>query len=83
MDEALLAKFRHNAQPRQRLLETGQRPLEWGDPCDIFWGSTYDGTGQNHMGHSLERVRHILRDEHYHWLLSQLEAFGPGIRSGS
>ena len=63
MDEALLAKFRYNAQLRQILLETGQRPLEFSDPVDTFWGSTYDGTGQNHMGHSLERVRQILQDE--------------------
>ena len=63
MDEALLAKFRYNEQLRNTLLETGQHPLEFSDPIDGFWGATYDGTGLNHMGHSLERVRQILQDE--------------------
>lgn len=63
MDEALLAKFRANEHLRNRLLETGQRPLEFSDSLDGFWGTTYDGTGLNHMGHSLERVRQVLQDE--------------------
>lgn len=63
MDEALLAKFRYHEHLRNTLLETGQRPLEFSDPVDTFWGATYDGTGQNHMGHSLERVRQVLHEE--------------------
>lgn len=61
MYEVLNAKFFHNASLAKALIETGDSLLvegnSWGD---TFWG-VYLGSGQNHLGQLLMRVRAELR----------------------
>jgi ribA/ribD-fused uncharacterized protein len=63
MEELVLLKFRTHADLRALLLATGACYLEetntWGD---CFWGACC-GTGDNHLGKILMRVRERLRTE--------------------
>jgi ribA/ribD-fused uncharacterized protein len=62
MLELVRRKF-ENKKLRQKLLQTGDRPLiegnNWGD---TFWGMC-KGRGQNHLGKILEQVREEIRNE--------------------
>jgi hypothetical protein len=46
---------------RQRLLDTGNRQLVEHTKHDSYWGDGGDGTGQNHLGKILMRVRQELQ----------------------
>ncbi|KAK9807042.1 hypothetical protein WJX72_011769 [[Myrmecia] bisecta] len=62
MYAALRAKFMSHAAPRRMLLSTaegeaGPRDLVESSPHDFFWGKGVDGTGSNHLGQLLMRLR--------------------------
>eukprot|EP00208_Stichococcus_sp_RCC1054_P000168 CAMPEP_0206145818 /NCGR_PEP_ID=MMETSP1473-20131121/28590_1 /ASSEMBLY_ACC=CAM_ASM_001109 /TAXON_ID=1461547 /ORGANISM="Stichococcus sp, Strain RCC1054" /LENGTH=650 /DNA_ID=CAMNT_0053542175 /DNA_START=146 /DNA_END=2099 /DNA_ORIENTATION=- len=62
MLDAVRAKFAQHAGPRAMLLATASGklgPLELVEdsPHDAFWGCGADGTGSNHLGRILTRVR--------------------------
>jgi ribA/ribD-fused uncharacterized protein len=64
MYEVVLKKFRQNPETLGKLLlSTGQAALIEASPRDSFWGEGKDGTGSNHLGRILERVRERLRGE--------------------
>lgn len=60
MEYAVDRKFRFNPDLRDRLIATGDSEIiegnHWGD---TFWG-VCNGTGQNHLGRILMKVRHRL-----------------------
>ena len=56
MYEALCLKFQRPAL-RTLLLSTGSRRLIEASPFDHFWGAGQDGSGQNRLGHLLEKLR--------------------------
>ena len=62
MREALLAKFRGNAEARRALLSTGHRPIHEDSPRDLEWGWG-EGRGRDLLGRLLMEVRSTLRDE--------------------
>ena len=59
MYQALRLKFQRPAL-QSLLLGTGTRPLVEASPFDHFWGAGQDGSGQNRLGHLLERLRQEL-----------------------
>lgn len=63
MEEIVEAKFTRNEDLRQMLLATGEATLKEGNTWnDIFWGvNIKTGTGENHLGKILMRVREKLR----------------------
>ena len=64
MYEICLAKFSQNADLKDKLLATGDEPLEEGNTWgDRIWG-TVNGKGQNNLGKILMRVREELRSNH-------------------
>ncbi len=58
----VLAKFRQNADLRDKLLQTGSRMLVEAT-ADPFWGRGRDGKGLNHLGRILMEVRSALQVE--------------------
>lgn len=61
MYEIVKAKFTQNESLKERLLKTGEEPLQEGNTWhDIFWG-VCNGRGQNHLGKILMRVRNELK----------------------
>ena len=61
MYKALLAKFLQHERLRQLLLSTGDRKLIEHTSNDSFWGDGGSGSGQNHLGKLLEKVRRVLK----------------------
>ena len=61
MYKALLAKFIQHERLRQLLLSTGDRKLVEHTFNDSFWGDGGTGSGLNHLGKLLERVREFVR----------------------
>lgn len=59
MYKALLAKFTEHERLRQLLLSTGERRLVEHSFNDSFWGDGGDGSGHNHLGLLLEKVRKL------------------------
>lgn len=59
MYQALRLKFQR-PELQARLLSTNDRPLVEASPFDHFWGAGQDGSGQNRLGHLLERLRQEL-----------------------
>ncbi len=59
MYQALRLKFRR-LELKAILLGTMGRPLVEASPFDHFWGAGQDGSGQNRLGHLLERLRQEL-----------------------
>jgi N-glycosidase YbiA len=57
MYRAVRKKFITHAAIRSVLLQTGQEPIVEKSPTDEYWGCGCDGTGQNHLGQILMRVR--------------------------
>lgn len=63
MDHLVRIKFTHNANLRQRLLDTGDELLiEQNDHGDKFWGVSH-GEGLNHLGIILMKLRLEFRQE--------------------
>jgi N-glycosidase YbiA len=61
MREAVLAKFRQNADLRAILLGTGNTLLIEHTERDSYWGDGGDGSGRNRLGEILMSVREELR----------------------
>ena len=59
MYQALRLKFKR-PELQALLLSTNGRPLVEASPFDHFWGAGQDGSGQNRLGHLLERLRQEL-----------------------
>lgn len=59
MYRALRLKFQR-PELQALLLGTVGRPLVEASPFDHFWGAGQDGSGQNRLGHLLERLRQEL-----------------------
>ncbi len=59
MYQALRLKFQR-PELQALLLGTMGRPLVEASPFDHFWGAGQDGSGQNRLGHLLERLRQEL-----------------------
>ena len=88
MYKALLAKFSQHSNLRAMLLGTGEKKLIEHTSNDSYWGDGGNGTGQNHLGRLLMKVRSELSkvpDEHNPY--SQIDqsphtASNEAIRSG-
>jgi ribA/ribD-fused uncharacterized protein len=63
MYKALLAKFTGHERLRQLLLSTGNRRLVEHTFNDSFWGDGGTGTGQNHLGELLVKVRGLINSK--------------------
>lgn len=62
MEEVCKAKFDQNDELREKLLATGNEPLEEGNTWgDRIWG-TVGGVGQNHLGKILMALRKEYQD---------------------
>lgn len=53
----LRAKFHQHPDLRQKLLDTGTRPIVEHTEYDDYWGTGKDGFGKNRLGHLLMNVR--------------------------
>jgi ribA/ribD-fused uncharacterized protein len=60
MYEIVKAKVEQNEDVRTLLLKTGDKQIFENSPWDAFWGRGSDGTGQNHMGKILMRIRQAI-----------------------
>ena len=61
MYKAMTAKFEQHPCLRKRLLGTDEMAIEEASPIDTFWGVGADGSGENHAGQLLMRLRAELR----------------------
>jgi N-glycosidase YbiA len=61
MYKAVRQKFMTYATLRTLLLQTGNEQIVENSPTDEYWGCGCNGTGQNHLGGILMRVRAELR----------------------
>lgn len=61
MWQGVLTKFQTHADIAQILLDTGDAEIIEDSPVDYYWGCGADGTGYNHLGKLLMRVRDVLR----------------------
>jgi ribA/ribD-fused uncharacterized protein len=57
-------KFENNKEILESLIGTDDRLLIENSPYDKYWGIGQDGTGYNHLGTILMRVREILKTPH-------------------
>ena len=57
-------KFENNQEILETLIGTDDRLLIENSPYDKYWGIGQDGTGYNHLGTVLMRVREILKTPH-------------------
>lgn len=57
MEMVLMHKFTQISKSARILVSTGVRPLVEHTPRDHFWGDGGDGSGRNHLGRLLEKVR--------------------------
>lgn len=63
MYDCVMAKFLQHKDIRDQLIATGDEELIEDSPVDWYWGCGKDGTGQNHLGQILMRVRKELAGE--------------------
>ncbi|GLB34279.1 putative protein with domain of unknown function (DUF1768) [Lyophyllum shimeji] len=66
METVAYLKFNQHADLRDLLLSTENAPLVYDDPSDSYWGTGVGingASGQNELGHVLERVRERLRQD--------------------
>lgn len=61
MERAVCQKFSTHLDIQQVLLATGDAEIVEDSPVDYFWGCGSEGTGSNHLGRILMRVRSDLR----------------------
>ncbi|KAL5516930.1 hypothetical protein EMCRGX_G002381 [Ephydatia muelleri] len=66
MYKALLAKFFQHSNLRDMLLKTGEKKLIEHTSNDSYWGDGGNGTGQNHLGRLLMKVRSELEPDANH-----------------
>ena len=66
MYKALLAKFFQHSNLRDMLLKTGDKKLIEHTSNDSYWGDGGNGTGQNHLGRLLMKVRSELEPDANH-----------------
>ncbi len=63
MEEILRAKFLQKPQLAEKLLNTGNRKLVFGNNKDTFWGvNLYTNVGENQLGKMLMRLRDELQE---------------------
>jgi ribA/ribD-fused uncharacterized protein len=62
MWQGLLAKFQTHTDIAQVLLDTGHAEIIEDSPVDYYWGCGADGSGYNHLGRLLMKMRDILRE---------------------
>lgn len=62
MWQGLLAKFQTHTDIAQILLDTGDAQIIENSPVDYYWGCGADGSGYNHLGKLLMKMRDILRE---------------------
>jgi len=62
MRTAIKAKFTQSTELRELLLSTGAHPLVQLKPDDQFWGSGWNGQGQNMLGVLLMELRDELNE---------------------
>ena len=60
---ALYAKFTQHQELKKLLLKTGDRPLIEHTERDSYWGDGGDGSGRNHLGELLMRLRKELKEQ--------------------
>ena len=60
---ALYAKFTQHQELKKLLVETGGRPLIEHTANDSYWGDGGDGSGQNHLGRLLMKLRKELSQD--------------------
>lgn len=63
MEEAILLKFRQNANLQEMLLSTGDAPLIYADTEDTYWGEGPDHNGMNNLDLLLQHIWTQLRSE--------------------
>lgn len=61
MWQAIWHKFTTHQDIAAILLETGEAELIEKSPVDYYWGCGADGSGYNHLGRLLMKMRHHLR----------------------
>ncbi|MCG9893830.1 MAG: NADAR family protein [Thermosynechococcaceae cyanobacterium MS004] len=61
MYRAVRTKFMTYTALRELLIQTGHEQIVENSPTDDYWGCGCSGTGQNHLGKVLMRVREELR----------------------
>jgi len=60
MHEGVLEKFSQNERLKEFLLSTGDAKLVERTENDSFWGDVGDGSGENHLGRILMKIREQL-----------------------
>jgi ribA/ribD-fused uncharacterized protein len=59
-----MAKFGQHSDLKKILLATGEQLIEEHTDTDLYWGNGgKDGSGANHLGKLLMKVRHTLSKE--------------------
>lgn len=61
MYKAVSTKFMTYGDIAEILLSTGEQIIVEKSPTDTFWGCGLDGSGQNHLGKILMRIRQEMR----------------------
>ncbi|MBI2932799.1 MAG: NADAR family protein [Planctomycetes bacterium] len=64
MERALRAKFGQHTELQKLLIETGDREIVEHTSRDGFWGDAGDGSGGNHLGELLMRIREEFQRSH-------------------
>lgn len=63
MEEGLYNKYIQNKNICQKLLNTGNKEIVEATVKEFYWGCGIDGTGENHFGKLLVKVRNRIRRE--------------------
>lgn len=63
MLEGLRCKFNSHKELKERLLQTGEKPIVEHYAGDLYWSNGGDGSGKNRMGVLLMKLRDEFRKE--------------------
>lgn len=63
MEEGLYNKYIQNKDICEKLLNTGNKEIVEATVKEFYWGCGIDGTGENHFGKLLVKVRNYIRKE--------------------